>query len=282
MKNTILYNYNLNDISITIVKNNALVKDKEEMYLFQKVEDAKEVEKQYNLTKNNKDYFTFVINKEKSIFTKYKDAYYVLLQIKEHNKFEEKLLNPPKVQTDEIRKSWIDLWMEKGDFIEYQMMHISGKYKSIDESVDYYIGLLEVAIAYLKYNIKKQDNVNYLVHKRINKKDFFNPLNVTIDVKERDIAGYLKYLFLNDQYKEDDIKKFLRSLNLDKESRIRLLARMLYPSHYFDLYDKVVSGEEDEEIIKKVVIRTTEYENYLKIIFDSLNQKKDLPYIHFL
>ena len=92
----------------------------------------------------------------------------------------------------------------------------------------------------------------------------------------------MKYLFLNDQYKEDDIKKFLRSLNLDKESRIRLLARMLYPSHYFDLYDKVVSGEEDEEIIKKVVIRTTEYENYLKIIFDSLNQKKDLPYIHFL
>lgn len=282
MKNTILYNYNLNNVIITTYKDKALVKKDNDIFLFQKIDNPKEVMWQYNVTKNNKNYFQFILNRDNSLFTKYKDNIYVLLKLKDCNNFKESILKPVKVQTEEEVKDWSTLWMEKCDFIEYQLLHINGKYKIIDESIDYYIGLIEVAIAYLRYNEKNKDSNKYLAHKRVEENNFYNPLNIKLDAKERDIAGYLKWLFLKEDYSEEEVRIFLNQLNLDKDSRIRLFARMLYPSHYLDLYDRLINDEDNEEKIKKVVRRTTEYEYYLKIIFDILNKNKDLPYLHFL
>ena len=191
-------------------------------------------------------------------------------------------MNPVEIEIDNSIEPWQELWMKKCDFIEYQMNHIINKYKIVDESIDYYIGLIEVAICYLNYNVKNKNIKKYLVHKRIDEKNFFNPLNVKIDVKERDLAGYLKHLFLKENYNEEMVEKIIYRVNLDYDESVRLFSRMLFPSHYLDVYDKVIRDEIKEEELKKIVLRTNEYELYLKMIFKILNKKNELPFIHFL
>ncbi len=283
MKNVILYYYNLNNISLTRYKNKILVKNDNDFYWFELVENIDEVKRQYELTKNQEEYYDFVPNKEKSIFTRYKDNYYVLLKVKE-NKGDilDRIIKPIEVDVRDEVKLWKELWIRKSDFIEYQMKHIANKYKTIDESIDYYIGLIEVSIQYLSYNEKKQEEKRYLVHKRIDKRNFYNPLNVKVDIKERDLAGYLKLLFMEEDYTEDDISRIIDRANLSFDERIRLFARLLFPSYYLDVYDLVVSCDAGEDELKKVILRNEEYELFLRMIFKLLNKKNDMPYIHFL
>lgn len=283
MKNVILYYYNLTNINITPYKGKNLVKSNGNIFLFERINNLDEVKEQYELTKTLKDYYDFVVNRENSIFTKYKDNYYVLLKVKKNdNNYLDKIINPVEVETKDEIKSWPELWMKKCDFIEYQMNHIINKYKVIDESIDYYIGLIEVAIEYLSYNEKNKDTRKFIVHKRIDKRNFYNPLNIKVGFKERDLAGYLKYLFLENIYTEEDILKIINKANLNYDEAIRLFSRMLFPSHYLDIYDRVIMNEISENELKKIVLRTDEYEFYLKMIFKILNKKNDMPYIHFL
>ncbi len=283
MKNVILYYYNLTNINITPYKGKNLVKSNGNIFLFERINNLDEVKEQYELTKTLKDYYDFVVNRENSIFTKYKDNYYVLLKVKKNdNNYLDKIINPVEVETKDEIKSWPELWMKKCDFIEYQMNHIINKYKVIDESIDYYIGLIEVAIEYLSYNEKTKDTRKFIVHKRIDKRNFYNPLNIKVGFKERDLAGYLKYLFLENIYTEEDILKIINKANLNYDEAIRLFSRMLFPSHYLDIYDRVIMNEISENELKKIVLRTDEYEFYLKMIFKILNKKNDMPYIHFL
>ena len=155
MKNVILYYYNLNNISITPYKEQVLVKSNKDIFLFEKVDNLDEVKMQYELTKDLKEYYDFIINKEKSIFTRYRDSYYVLLRVKNNGSNNlDRIISPIEVESKEEINNWADLWMKKCDFIEYQMNHIVNKYSVVDESVDYYIGLIEVATAYLNYRRK--------------------------------------------------------------------------------------------------------------------------------
>ena len=283
MKNVILYYYNLNNISITPYKEQVLVKSNKDIFLFEKVDNLDEVKMQYELTKDLKEYYDFIINKEKSIFTRYRDSYYVLLRVKNNGSNNlDRIISPIEVESKEEINNWADLWMKKCDFIEYQMNHIVNKYSVVDESVDYYIGLIEVATAYLNYNEKNKDTKKYLVHKRIDKKNFYNPLNVKVDLKERDLAGYLKYLFLENIYTEENIFNILQKANLNYDGSIRLFSRLLFPSHYLDVYDRVIADEVGEEELNKIIIRSNEYELFLKMIFKILNKKNEMPYIHFL
>ncbi len=282
MKNVILYYYNLNNITLTPYYDKVLVKSGKDIFLFERVDNLDEVKLQYSLTKDKNEYYDFIINRENSIFTQYRNNYYVLLRTKNSKNVLDKILNPIEVEVKDDTASWPELWMKKCDFIEYQMNHIVNKYKIIDESIDYYIGLIEVAICYLNYNEKNKNSKKYLVHKRIDEKNFFNPLNVKVDIKQRDLAGYLKYLFLKEDYTEEKVEAIIYKANLDYDDAIRLFSRMLFPSHYLDVYDKVISDEIKERELKKIVLRSDEYELYLKMIFKILNKKNELPFIHFL
>ncbi len=283
MKNTILYYYGLININITMYKDKAFIKCKEDVYVFQKIYDAKEVMQQYEFTKNIAEYYKFVFNKDNSIITPYNFNQYVLLKMN-FNKVDliSKISNPIVSSKQDLYSPWVNLWIQKCDFVEYQIVHISGKYKVIDESIDYFIGMLENAIAYLNYNLSNDLPKLYIQHKRVSEKDFYNPLNVKIDSRERDFAEYLKLSFYNNQYNIMEGINLLKKMKFSRDEKIRLIARLLYPSYYFDLYEKLINNEDSEDNLKKVVVKTTEYENYLKQIFDILNTTNDLPYIHWL
>jgi len=61
-----------------------------------------------------------------------------------------------------------------------------------------------------------------------------------------------------------------------------LIARLLYPSFYFELYEDILIDNKDEKIIVEVVSRLDEYEEYLYNIIVLLRHTYDLDEILWL
>ena len=70
--------------------------------------------------------------------------------------------------------------------------------------------------------------------------------------------------------------------NLTEKESIRLLARMLYPSYYFDEYFEYIKGNNNEEKLLNIIKRVDEYENYLYIIQNILSKNIDIPKINWI
>ena len=51
-----------------------------------------------------------------------------------------------------------------------------------------------------------------------------------------------------------------------------LVARILYPSFYFELYDEIIQGLINESTILKITSRINEYEDYLNDIINYLHK----------
>jgi len=141
----------------------------------------------------------------------------------------------------------------------------------------------ETAINYYNYNLNKSSNKElYISHKRLSYEDFYNPTNIIIDIKERDYAEYLKLIFFNKEYLTLDIKEILNKFKLTKESSIKIISRLLYPSYYFDIYEKLIVNESYLKELKNIVNRIDEYEKYIKKIYTLINQSIELPNIDWL
>ena len=82
-----------------------------------------------------------------------------------------------------------------------------------------------------------------LCHKRLKfpnlKKDYYNPLLFLFDLEIRDIAEYIKSSFFKSE--KDawiELKSFLNLRKLSIYGYQMFFARLLYPSYYFDEYEK--------------------------------------------
>ena len=108
-----------------------------------------------------------------------------------------------------------------------------------------------------------------LSHRRITNMSFnlYNPLNIVIDVRIRDVCEYFKFCFFNNIDISMELELFLsyNSFNID-EAKL-FLARMFFPTYYFDLYEKIIDNEIDESEIKKVIIKADNYEKILKQVY---------------
>lgn len=284
MKNTIMFYYNFDNPLIYRWNKKVYVKNKNEKYLFQEIYSEKELMEIFNLLKNDNKYYKFIPNKFNNLITIYKERKYVLLQIRfERNDYTQEVFNNNYVYTQKtelIRNNWYFLWTRKNDYFEYQINHILGKYPLIDESIDYFIGMAETAICYLNYNTGNIPNNNLerlsICHRRIAEDDFFNPLNIVVDSKERDIGEYLKHIFLNETYTDMKIKQAIEFCYINNLDFYKLYARVLYPSYYFDLYEEIINENVKEEELKKVIERTSEFEEYVDKIYKSIIKKVEI------
>ena len=166
---------------------------------------------------------------------------------------------------------WRRLWIYKSDYIINYYKNINSKYEIIDESIDYYIVLLELGIFYLK----KYDNYydyTLLQHEMII--DDLNNNNLKYDFKEREFAEYIKYLFFNKTYSIDFIYNLIEK-NIGKLNFELVVARLLFPSYYFYYFEKVVVDNEKYDNLVDIVRRTSEYEDYLKSIVSKINSYLD-------
>lgn len=288
MKNTIMYYYGFENISIIRQKRKKYIKHNNDIYIICRVYNEKEVLELYEITREIPFFYKFIPNKDGSIFTMYQDFIFVLLKINDKSSMITQ--NKNQISLDENKKyyldrsDWYELWTRKNDYYEYQYQHIKGKYKVIDESINYYIGLAENAISYIAnipINLKEQEKKG-LYPKRLLESEYHNPLNYVIDYKERGLSETLKYLFLNKKYLSQNIEKIILSYNCTETGYKLLYGRMLYPSMYFDIYDKVINDFENEKELVNVIKRLKEYEEYLKEIYRIISKHTKIKNIDWL
>ena len=55
-----------------------------------------------------------------------------------------------------------------------------------------------------------------------------------------------------------------------------LYARLLYPSYYFDLYEKIMNNEVEEDALIDIISLVTEYEIFLKKVYVLISKYSSL------
>ena len=176
-----------------------------------------------------------------------------------------------------LRTNWVSLWSSKVDYIEYQMGHLIKKYPFLNNTIDYYLGLCENAITYIK-NLKMFSDYKIPIgisHKRIIKDatlfDLYNPLNLILDYKVRNIAEYLKDAFFKDEDVNYILNIVFKNFWFDKLNLSLLVARLLYPSYYFDLFEEIIDKELDENIVFSLTKKSSKYEEFIDLIIKNCN-----------
>jgi hypothetical protein len=179
------------------------------------------------------------------------------------------------------KSNWSNSWSNKIDFIEYQFNQMNNKYKTIDTYIDYYIGLWENAISYFNTNPVMKNK--YICHKRVRVDmdlyEYLNPLTFIVDYKERDIGEYLKSFVMTKSFSLNSLNKYLDNLN--KESIILIISRLLFPSYFFDLYESIIIDKTDENEIIKIISKNSNIIKTLKYIFNRFSYM-NISYIDWI
>ena len=188
-----------------------------------------------------------------------------------------------------MRSNWANLWINKIDYLEYHHEQNIKKFPILNESFNYFIGLSENAISYLNNITNKlspeQSDIGVTSHEYLDTTIYslYNPLNIIIDHKARDLAEYIKLSFFNDNYNIfDELDEYFKHNYFSIYGISLLLSRILYPSFYFNLYDKIINNEENESSILKITSRIKEYEKYLQDIFNYFHKYYNIEEINWL
>lgn len=289
MKNAINYYYNLvtndlhhkDDIYYFNIQNNKYL-------LFPFHGDINFLNTIYNYLMNNHIICLNIIpNKDQQIITMINNTPYILLISSIHNRKINinDIINYTVMIDSKINNSWKKKWCEKLDYYEYQIQQFEKKYPIISESFFYYDGMTETAISLL--NFVNLNTIKYFIsHNRIGKNtslnDLYNPLNMIIDTRVRDSAEYYKNLFFYDHNPLLEVNNYLKYNNLTYEECLLFLARMIYPSYYYDIYDNIIIGKDKESKISLVTDRVDEYESFLKEIYNNISVMYNIPEIEWL
>ena len=295
MKNIINYFYNLNITELTNKDNIYSFYDNDELYHFYIYNNNI---KNIDLTKDIDDSLMkdtliheIIINKDNSIITYYNNIPYILCKINininkpitlgEINYLSSKVI----ITNSKITyHSWQDLWSIKMDYLEKVINENGKKYPIIVDSFNYFVGMAENAISYYNNLSNKEVDNNSLVisHRIININDtvyaIYDPVNIIIDHKARDIAEYIKYSFFSDNtniFKELNV--YFKYNYYTKDDVVMLLARVLYPSFYFNMYEDIMINSKEEKIITNITSKLDKYELYLARVFKYFNNFYNLP-----
>lgn len=194
-------------------------------------------------------------------------------------------INPIQIKSLE-RNNWETLWSNKIDYYEIQIIENKKKYPLIRESFDYFVGLAENAISYL-VNTKKELTPTIYDKKVISHNNLFNsiydPDNIILDHKARDIAEYIKISYFKKNYQIfKELDQYFKN-NYYSMYGIRVLfSRILYPSFYFELYDNIINEKKEEKELNKIINKIDDYEIYLYNIYLYLRKYYDIPSIDWL
>lgn len=295
MKNIINYFYNLNITKLTNKDNIYSFYDNDELYHFYIYNNNI---KNLDLTKDIDDSLKkdtliheIIINKDNSIITYYNNIPYILCKINininkpitlgEINYLSSKVISTNSKIT---YHSWQDLWSIKMDYLEKVINENGKKYPIIVDSFNYFVGMAENAISYYNNLSNKEVDNNSLVisHRIININDtvyaIYDPVNIIIDHKARDIAEYIKYSFFSDNANIfNELNIYFKYNYYTRDDVVILLARVLYPSFYFNMYEDIMINSKEEKIITNITSKLDKYELYLARVFKYFNNFYNLP-----
>lgn len=292
MKKELYYYYGLDNIKVHYKDKKYLITKDNEKYLFKpcyrKYEELEEI---YQVLEYNSNYYfhKIILNKSRSIITVINNTPYILLKLQIEDDrfidfsdiidFNRRTINTNNMNLRYLfRNNWVALWSRKIDYFEYQMIHLKDKYKIIASSINFFIGLSENGISYINQVLEVKDfkspNIS-IQHQRLhyetNITDFYDPSNIVIDYKARDVCEYLKSLFLVGEYDYNYLESFLRNLNFKKSDYEMLFGRLLFPTFYFDIYEQVINHQLEEKEILKIVCSSEKYVTFLKNVYKIIN-----------
>lgn len=303
MKETINYYYNLNPNRINKIFDYYYFYINNELYYFviydRKIDDINAIyDFNRKMISSNILVNEIINNKDSSVVTYVNKIPYILMKIyvninKNITLAEISYLSNSKIlySNNLMRSNWALLWIRKIDYLEYHHEHNYQKYPLLSSSFDYFIGLSENAISYLNNTIKNMSpddsDIGVISHDIINIDDtiysLYNPMNIIIDHKSRDLAEYIKNSFFNDNFSIfEELDEYFKYNYFSFYGINLLVARILYPSFYFDKYDEIVNEKIQESSILKITSRTDEYEKYLQDIFSYLKRYYNIKDIEWI
>lgn len=219
-----------------------------------------------------------IVNNQNSVLTYINNIPYILLEINVNTNLRITLSdicsinnNSIDIECDKqiVRYDWVNLWETKNDYFELQINEIGKKFPNLCNYANYYIGLAENAITYVK-NALKIDDKTYLCacHKRIKNNgttfSLYNPIDLIYDFRVRDASEYIKNAFFNNEDALSLVYEFFNNNYITYKEALLFYGRLLYPSYFFDLQDDIVNNNLDEKLIETVALKSSEYEVFLK------------------
>lgn len=294
MKNIIEYYYNLridelhnkNDTYYFNINNNNFILKP----YTGNIERSYDIYKLNTIMSNKFNIDNIILNKYNNPLTKINDNFYILTSNKKEKKLTLPLISNMALNNINIesleRNKWEVLWENKVDYYEMQLGENEKKYPLIRESFDYFVGLAENAISYLvntKLELKPTINDQKVVSHNNIEISLNEPSNLILDHKARDVAEYIKYSFFNNnQNIFNELNEYFYH-NYYSPYGIRVLfSRILYPSFYFNTYDKIISGKVEEKELNKIISKINNYEIYLYNIYLYLRKYYNIPSVDWL
>lgn len=290
MKNVIYTYYNILLDEINKDSNNYFFYYNSELYLFYLVlNDINVVEFIYKFIKeNNIESFEIILNKEGRLFTDVDNKKYSLLRIKGILKYEVKFEEFKFYPIDKEPHNWGELWSERLDYYEIQLRELGYRYQTVLNSFGMFAGMAENAILY--FNLTKKTfndrEVIGIVHNRMQYPcyliDYNNLLNFVIDYNIRDIAEYIKSYLLSKDYELNNVLMLLDRLNINSMMFNLLYSRLMYPTFYFDIFDKIILEDGVDADIVDVLNIVDEYLDMLNKIYERYKDKYNMFNVEWL
>lgn len=241
------------------------------------------------VVENNIECFSIMLNKDGNLFCDVDKKKYILLKIKGILKYEVKFDEFKYYPIKSNGVNWGQLWGERLDYYEVQIRELGIKYQTVLNSFGMFSGLAENAILYFNMTIEKFGDLDSsvgIVHNRVKYPcyliDYYNPVNYVVDYSVRDISEYIKSYVISNEYDIDNVILLINRMNLNNLMFNLLYARLLYPTFYFDIFDKIILDNGNDSDIVCVLDRVEIYLDMLNTLYDKFNSKYQMFKIEWL
>ncbi len=290
MKNVIYTYYNILLDEINKDGNNYFFYFNNDLYIFYLVlNDIKVVESVYKFIKdNNVDSFEIILNKEGKLFCDVENKKYSLIKIKGILKYEIKFEEFKFYPVDTSPNNWAELWSKRLDYYEIQLRELGYNYQTVLNSFGMFAGMAENAILYFNISKKKFNDKEIvgIVHNRMNYPcyliDYNNPLNFVIDYNVRDIAEYIKSYLLSADYEINNVLVLLDRLSVNNLMFNLLYSRLMYPTFYFDVFDKIILEDGKDSDIVGVLNVVDKYLEMLNKVYLTFKEKYNMLNVEWI
>ena len=300
MKQVLEYYYSINIDELNNENDNYYFKYQNESYYFcfcfrseEEIDDI--INCQNELVRKGVKTGIIIINNFHKYITTFEETKYILFKISSETEILEledllDFQNKTILLEDKkrlYRTNWSELWSSKIDYIESQQDMINNNI-IIHSALDYYIGLTENAIYFVRKLLPSYINESLVLsHKRTAYPNyalnFYNPLNYIFDLEVRDVAEYLKCeFFISPEETIKDLSEYLQIKHLSIYSLNMLYARLIYPSYFWDEYEKVINKKKNEIDLLKIINKSNEYETFLKKAYKEISLYAPLEKIAWL
>lgn len=295
IKNELIYNYLFENPIIKKTEDRYIINEKGKKYNLYELSDEKILEEIYDIINTSPNFlkkrYKIVKNKNNNIWIQYMGKkYYIVENTKDSEEEIERILNENilviKNYKLTLHNNWEELWQKKNDYIEKLYNLETNSNKKIVELIDYAISMAESAIMYIE-NEPKNNNKLVVSYKKIDALSMKNPLNITLDIVERNISNELKLNYFkeeNTQKRTMKIRKIISKIEKLNLSYNKIFARLLYPGAFFDLIsqmhkDDILNDETNIIKLKKYIVN---YEKYLSDVYQEMKQNKKIKNVEWL